>query len=89
MKFWRLVCKEINEILDLNVGCHPTIEFLSICDKEQWDLTVKELVTNLVSAARLITAKYVKFKHKFQLNDWYEEVQNIAINDKLTCDTEV
>lgn len=74
MKFWSLVFKEINEILKLNVEVHSRIVPSSIFDREQWDWTVKELITKPLVAARLMIAKNWKIKNDFQLNDWYKEV---------------
>ena len=41
--------------------------------------------TNLLTAARLIIARQWKSKSEFQINEWYNEIWNKAINDKLTC----
>ena len=49
----------------------------------------KELITNLLTAARLIIARNWKSKYELCLEEWYKEVWNIALNDKLTCSLKV
>lgn len=75
----------MNEILQSNIDVNSRTVLLSIFNREQWEWTVKELITKLTAAARLIRAKKLKLKQEFQLNDWYKEIWNLAINDdKLT-----
>ncbi|XP_078238100.1 cation channel sperm-associated protein 1 isoform X2 [Pogona vitticeps] len=46
---------------------------------------IKELITNLITAARLIIAGQWKLKTELQIEEWYKEIWNIALSDKLTC----
>ena len=47
------------------------------------------IITNLFTGARLIIARNWKSKLEFQMEQWYNEIWNIAINDKLTCNLKV
>ena len=44
---------------------------------------------SLLTTARLIIARNWKSKSEFQMEEWYNEIWNIAINDKLTCNLKV
>ena len=52
----------------------------------QYEGLKKELTSIFIKAARLIIAKNRKGKYDFQITEWYNEIWNIAINGKLTCD---
>ena len=44
----------------------------------------KRMIIKLLTVARLIIERKWKVKYDFQLNEWYKEIWNTAINDKLT-----
>ena len=84
-KCWKQIFKELNEICGKDIELNPEIALLSIFENVEYDKMIKELITNLLTAARLIIARQWKSKSEFQVDEWYNEIWNIAINDQLTC----
>lgn len=50
---------------------------------------MRELVSNLLTVARQTIARNWKSDHNIPLSDWYRDIWDIAINDKLTCNINV
>ena len=88
-RFWKQIFKELNDICGKDIELNPEIAFLSKFKNVEYDKMIKELITNLLTAARLIIARQWKSKSEFQMDEWYNEIWNIAINDKLTCNLKV
>ena len=83
--FWKLITKELRDIFDRDTKLNPEMALLAIFVTEDYDFTTREFLTNLLFAVKLIIARNWKSKLEFQLEEWYNEIWNLAINDKLTC----
>ena len=62
---------------------------VSIFENMEYDKMTKELISCLLTAARLIKAKNWKSKSEFRMEEWNNEIWNIAINGKLTSNLKV
>ena len=88
-RFWKQIFKEFSYMCGKDIECNADIALLSIYENVECGKMTKEFITNLLTAARLIIAKQWKLKTEFQIEEWYKEIWNIAINDKLTCNLKI
>ena len=72
-----------------DVEFNREIALLSIIENVEYAKMTTELIANLLTAARLIIARNWKSKSEFRMEEWYNEIWNIAINYKLTCNLKV
>ena len=84
-KEWKVIFKEISEIIGLNISMSPIIVLLNI-SKDQLVNENKDLIVIMIMAARIIIARNWRNENQFNLEEWYRELWDMAINDKLTCD---
>ena len=66
----------------------PIIALLNL-SKEQLVNENKDLIIIMITAARIIMARNWRNENQFNLEEWYRELWDMAINDKLTCDMKI
>ena len=86
---WKQIFKEIREITGLNIQMSPSMALLNLVKKDQLLKENKDLIVIMITAARLIFARNWKNDNQLNLEEWYRELWDMAINDKLTCDMKI
>uniref|UniRef100_H9G923 Poly [ADP-ribose] polymerase n=1 Tax=Anolis carolinensis TaxID=28377 RepID=H9G923_ANOCA len=84
-----LVIREIEHIMNIKIRRNPVEILLLIKKEDEKDKRQFFLIDMLLTAARLLIAKYWKGEMKMQINEWYKEVWRMALNDKLTSNLKV
>ena len=62
---------------------------LNLANKDQLLKENKDLIVIMITAARLIFARNWRNDNQLSLEEWYRELWEMAINDKLTCDMKI
>ena len=65
-RFWKLIFKELTDIFVRDIEFNPEIALLSIFVNVEYGMMTRELITNLLTAARLIIARNWKSNLNFK-----------------------
>ena len=68
-RFWKLIFKELNDICEKDIEFNPEIALLSIFENVEYDKMTKELISNLLTAAKLIIGRQWKSKSEFRMDE--------------------
>ena len=80
------VFKEIREITGLDIQMSPLTALLNMIDDSQVKREEQDLIIIMVIAARLLFAKNWKSDNQINIEEWYREMWDMAVHDKLTCE---
>lgn len=71
LNVWLLNVKEMKEIIKLNIKSCSKIPLLWTFIQDQWNWTRKELLSTLLTVARLTIIRNWEIKYDLQLKEWY------------------
>lgn len=85
-KYWRKIHKEIQEVTKFNIPLSPELFLLNMTDVISGNLKNEfiSVVLYLITAARMVLARYWKSPILPNILDWKSKVQELVIMDQLT-----